>query len=390
MGPWDGGNVLGVWHLNVFINQRHLCLALGLLLGFILICRLLENRSTRSHLRWALLCGIVIGFFPVLHKAVLLVFAIVMIVYFLIFPYLRLFLFTTGAVSVSVMGLLWLMSFEVAGGPTNAVGWYPGFTIHHTLSFMNAISLLWHQFGVHNILIPLGFLLAPRKVKLFMLPIFVVFAITSLFKFSDEVLVGHKFYNFFLMMGQMLSAFVIVKVYDYVSQNPNIRFSKLRAWVYVLPIMFVLTFSGLLDMMPIINMKPSIEFEDIGSNPNSKWYYENTEKDAAILTSSLLYAAPSIAGRKTFLGWAYFIEGAGYDFDTRMDIEKKIYKGEDMDTVCQLLIENNLSYMDVEDTSNDPNRALVNVEFFRENFKPDYLSENGNYAIYSRKNLCGV
>ena len=35
MGPWDGGEVIGFWHLNVFINQRHLCFALGLYMAFI-------------------------------------------------------------------------------------------------------------------------------------------------------------------------------------------------------------------------------------------------------------------------------------------------------------------------------------------------------------------
>lgn len=389
MGPWDDGKVLGVWHLNVFVNQRHLGLALGLLLGFILICRLLENRPARSHLRWALLCGIIIGLFPVLHKAVLLIFAIVMIVYFIVFPYLRVFLFATGATSLFVMFILWLLSFGVTGGPSNAVGWYPGFMIHSTLSFINAVEFLWYQFGLHNILIPLGFILAPRKVKLFMLPVFIVFLVAVLFKFSDEILVGHKFINYSLMMGQMLSALVIVKIYDYVSHLPNIKYSRSRASVYILPIVFFSTFSGVLDMIPIVNMK-KVRMPDVKIRPISKWFYENTPKDAIVLTSDLLYAAPSIAGRKTFLGWPYFITGAGYDHVSRFEVERQIYKGEDMDTVCQLLIKHNLTYMDVEDTSADPNKVPVNVEYFRENFKPDYVSKNGKYAIYSRKNLCGL
>jgi len=52
MGPWDGGEVIGFWHLNVFINQRHLCFALGLFMAFIWTCLEFQKFSKRQ--QWLL------------------------------------------------------------------------------------------------------------------------------------------------------------------------------------------------------------------------------------------------------------------------------------------------------------------------------------------------
>jgi hypothetical protein len=385
MGPWDGGNVLGVWHLLVFVSQRHFSVALGILLSFIYVCYYLEGRSRRVQLSWALFFGILIGLFPVFHKAVILIFAVIMSVYFLLLPRIRLFLFATGAVSILVMDLLWLLSFDIFGAP-GGFGWYPGVMIQGASGLVGTVKFFWYQFGLHAILIPAGFCLASRRVRVAVLPAFVVLLIAFLFRFSEkEVLVGHKFVNFFLIIGQMLTALAVVKAYDFISSKyPR---AKIPAFGATGLVIFFLTLSGIIDFLAIVNI-PKVGIADVGANPTVTWFAKKTPRDAVIATSEFLYSPASIAGRKIFLGYGYFTDSAGYDTSGRMRILDAIYSGKNRDVMCRLLHLNDISYVEAERTDPNRGRPSVNVEYFRSNFEPQYASGDGRYAVYATSSMC--
>jgi hypothetical protein len=383
MGPWDRGNVLGTWHLLVYINQRHFVIALGILLSFVYLCHCLDGKSKKFQLYWALFFGLLIGVFPVFHKAVLLMFAVFMVFYFLLVPVSRLFLFTTGAVSVLVMCLLWLLSFNLF--EATGVRWFPGFMIHGSLSFVNAVKFFWYQFGLHVVLIPIGYCLAPKRVKIALLPAFIVLIIAFLFRFAQDVMVGHKFFNLFLIVGQVLTAFVLVKAYDFASARfPR---AKILSFGMASVLVFFLTFSGVIDFIAIVNKRKNT-VRDVAANPEARWFAENTPRDAIILSSKYLYSPASVAGRKIFLGYGYFTTGAGYDTYGRKRIVDAIYSGGDRDGICRLLQLNNISYVDVEEFPPDVRRPEVNVEYFRENFTPLHSTHKGRYAVYTTEELC--
>jgi hypothetical protein len=148
-----------------------------------------------------------------------------------------------------------------------------------------------------------------------------------------------------------------------------------------------LTLSGVIDFLAIVN-KGHNRVRDIGSNPDAKWFSENTPRDAVVLTSQFFYSPHSIAGRKIFLGYAYLTRSAGYDHNGRRKLVDAIYRGDNRDSMCRLLHLNNISHVDVEEFKFDKNRPVVNVEYFRENFVPEYVSSNGRYEVYSTTELC--
>jgi hypothetical protein len=386
MGPWDGGNVMGVWHLLVFINQRHFDVALGILFSFVYVCHCLEGKSRKTQLYWALFFGTLIGLFPVFHKAVIVIFAVFMSVYFLLLPFSRLFLFVTGAVSILVMGLLWFLALNPFGAPAG-FGWDPGVIIRGPLGFMSTAKFFWFQFGLHAVLIPVGYCLAPKRVKIYLLPAFIVAIAAFLFRFSErEAIAGLKFFNFFIIMAQMLTAYVVVKIYDFVSAK--IPYGKILSLGVTGTLVFFLTLSGVIDFFPIVNMKTH-GLPDIGSNAEVRWFAENTPRDTVVATSQFLYSPASIAGRKIFLGYAYFTDSAGYDTRGRRRILDAIYRGGKPEETCRLLRLNNISYVDVEEFEpKNKRRPAVNVEYFRANFSPEYVSKNGRYAVYSTEELC--
>ena len=392
MGPWDGGKVLGFWQLNVFINQRHFVVALGILMLFMFACLWLENRSRRSHVISAIIFGVVIGFFPLFHKPVTLMFAVTMTVFFLLLPYLRVFLFVSGAVSLGIMGILWLTPLTIAGNAGDVIRWHPGLTVYDTLSLSNMLSFFWYQFGLHCLLAPIGFFLAPRRAKIFLLPALLIFTIAFLFQFSSDILANHKFINFGIIMMQMLSAYTIFRAYDFILKRGTLTATvsvlrKVTAMVFVSVFTFFLTLTGLLDIFAIIT-DSCAHVPDIRSNPEARWFMENTPKDAVVLNSAFFYHPANIAGRKIFLGWAYFTVTAGYAHGERGAIIIKIYAGENPDVYCPLLRNNNISYMTVEDNVNLGDDVPINYKYFRNNFKPAYVSANGKYAIYVTEQLC--
>jgi hypothetical protein len=199
------------------------------------------------------------------------------------------------------------------------------------------------------------------------------------------VLAGHKFFNYFLIVCQLLTAYVVVKIYDFVSAG--FPLAKALSLCVTGVLVFFLTFTGVIDLFPIVNMKMT-EVRDKGSDPEMKWFAENTPRDAVVLTSQFLFAPPSIAGRKIFLGYAYFTSSAGYFHTGRRRIVDAIYRGGDRDGMCRLLYSNNISYVEVSEFRPDKSRPVVNVEYFRENFSPEYVSSNGRYEVYSRAGLC--
>jgi len=393
MGPWDGGKVLGVWHLNVFINQRHFGVALGLLMCFIFVCFWLRGRSKTTALTFAAIFGILIGFLPLFHKPVMLVFAITMSTFFFTLPYLRILLLTTGMIAGIIVVSLWLMSFNVTGPAQESISWYPGFTMHGDRSLTEVLMFLWYQFGLHCILVPIGMYFAPMRVKQAMIPAFLVFIIAFSLKFSPDVMANHKFINFSLIFMQMLSAYVIVSSYDSLKLFAAGRGRFLRPAAYVLSgvipmaLTSFLTVSGIIDFFAIFN-DGYAGIADVGADEKAAWFSANTPPDTVVLNSSLLYHPASIAGRKVFVGWPYFTTTAGYDHDGRFEIVKAIYAGGDQNRICSLMRQHNIGFITVEDTSGNKDLPQINVSYFRDNFSPSYLSSDNKYSIFAVENIC--
>src|SRR6185437_144375 len=175
-----------------------------------------------------------------------------------------------------------------------------------TLTLQNFFTYWFYNLGLHFILIPVGFLLAPRTMKKLFIGFLVLFAIGNLFQFAPEMAENHKFFNYFMLVGNMLSAFVLIRIW-----NKNIFVKPL-----VVLAIFSLIVSGIIDFFPIYN-DTQISLVDYPKNPDIQWIMHNTPSDAVFLNTSYLYNNASLAGRKIFLGWPYFPWSSGFDTDTQ-------------------------------------------------------------------------
>jgi len=386
-GPWDGNRVISFWHMGVYINQRHFCFALGILLSLMVLCTYYETLSRRFKTISAIVMGLLIGTLLTLHEPVCLMTAITMTIYFLFFRQLRLYLFCIGVLSLSVMALIYALGGRIQPNLNNIVQWYPGFTVHDQLSFFNVIKFWWFNIGFHLILIPIGFYFAPKKAKIFLSPAFVIFALGFLVSFNTDILTNHKFFNFFLILAPLFSAFALFKFSDwFLDKNISLKILGYSAFTLIL---ICTTLSGVIDFF---GMKNSLitDVPDIVANPAASWIYTHTPPQAVFLNSSLFFHPASIAGRKIFEGPHYVTGGPGYDIYKRFGEMTQMYQSKDPKIICDLMKRNNLTYMTVQDTTKDEYMPKIPVDYFKNNFKADFISPDNSIFIYSVGQLCGT
>jgi hypothetical protein len=381
--PWGPGLVSAFWSLNIYTNQRHLALAFALVLLFVLTTLRAEAKPARSQILLGGMWGVIFGLFPFFHQPSLLIVAVIMMCYFLMFPRLRRMLILTGSITAAIAlpQLVPIMRNGVSG-----IAWYPGYLIHHELTFINFLTYWWQNLGLHSILIPVGFFLAPRRVQKALFPLVVIFIAANLVKVSIEPAASHKFFNFMMILGNMISAFVIVHIIELIGRTRLHHFAKYGGQVVVLAgLVGLLTLSGVIDFFVIANDSPR-PLADIRANPAASWIDENTPRDAMFLNSNYLYHPASLAGRSIFLGWPYFPWSAGYP-DDRMPILFRMYESRDPNVYCPLFREYDVSYVTVEDTRGDGDLPYIDTTYFFGNFTPEF-EENG-VGIFSVRTLCG-
>src|SRR3989344_5431601 len=159
--PYGQGLVTAFWNLNIYTNQRHLALSftLSLLIIFVFL--------------------------------------------FIVFPNLRKSIFILGipAFLISFPQYLYLQSGEGGFGIKFVNGYLTA--SESSLSFVK----FWvYNLGISAVLIPLGFIKSSKTARKILFCFIPLFLIGNFVQFSPEVAANHKFFNYFLLVGNMFSA----------------------------------------------------------------------------------------------------------------------------------------------------------------------------------------
>jgi hypothetical protein len=385
--PWGPGDVTAFWNLNIYTNQRHLAIAFAMTIGFIISMLKQEHHTFKKQFPMAILWGVLFGFLPYFHQPTLLVIALLLIWYILALPRLRLFLLTVSVVSGALILPQVLMSPSGAPG----IEWHPGYIIHNEIikmsfpaNIVRVLTFWWHNIGVHIFLIPIGFFLIPKRARIILFPLLPLFMVAVLFKFSIEVSANHKFFNFVMILGHMLSAYVLVWFIRLTKQFHLV----VRSFAYSLVGIFLilLTLSGVIDFFVVANdTKGAIA--DIPRNETATWIAQHTPPDAVFLNSNYLYHPASLAGRPIFLGWPYFAWSAGYE-ENRMPVMDTLYETRDTALRCDMLRKRNISYVTVENIQGDVNLPDIDMTYYLKTFTPAFVSRDQKYAIFTQEELC--
>jgi len=372
-GPYDRKIVSAFWNLNIYTNQRHLAAAFGLILGVIYL--IIKSQRAKKNLppRRIIAIGVVIGLLPSFHKAALIILGVILASLFLYLPKRRRSLFVIAVISAG-LALPQLLPQLQSG--ISSLQFWPGYLVPRPVTAARFASYWFLNLGLASLLIPIGFWRADRLAKKVFLAVLPLFALGNLVRFSPEIAANHKFFNLFLIVGNMFTAWAVFLCWK------RHTLGKLLAIVLV----FFLTLSGVIDFFPIKNDTAS-SLADAPNDPDIAWIKENTPPDAVFLNTSYLYHPASLAGRKIFLGWPYFSWSLGYDTRERDQTMREFFSGRDLDQTCRFLKQNRLDYLAVGNPRSEPDFE-INHPFFRENFKSVYESQRRHLTIFRVGDTC--
>ena len=283
--PYGNGIVTAFWNLNIYTNQRHL--AISFALSFIIIylfVRPIFSKHQQS-VKLSVVLGATLGLSFFLHMAVFLMTSVIIFFISLLFSKVRKF----GIILLLVAGLLAIPQYQyLNSSPGFKTIINAGFLIFSDLTFYKFMEFWIYNLGLSIILIPLGFIYSSRNQKKILLAFFSLFFIGNVVQFSPEIAANHKFCNYFIIIGNIFSAYTL-----YILWRKKQLFRP-----FVIIIFFFMTFGGIIDFFPIYNDR-KISFPDYKINKDSLWILRNTNLDAGFLNTTFLYDPGSLAGRKT-------------------------------------------------------------------------------------------
>lgn len=373
-GPYDGKIISAFWNLNIYTNQRHLALSLALSLFLISFLIFKINNDKKINWKLDIVIGLLLGASFYLHAAVLLMTYILLVGIFALFKRLRFSIFLILLFSTITFFPQYLYFQSTESSFKILVN--PGYLIFNNLTLLNFLNYWFLNLGLHIFLMILGFIFAPKNAKKIFIAFFTLFIIGNLFQFSPEIAANHKFFNYFLLIGVMFSAYFLVYLWR----------KSLFVKPAIMVLIFFLTFSGIIDFFPIYN-DLKIEIADYPKNQGIVWIMQNTPKDAVFLNNSYFNTPASLAGRKIFMGWPYFPWSQGYNTDKRGKLMEKIYQEKDKNIACSMLKTNSLDYIEI----NTRNLDIKNISnLYYEKFLPIYTNKEKSYFVFSTQENCSV
>jgi len=366
-GPYDDKIVSAFWNLNIYTNQRHLALAFGLILWILILILKPIVQNQKITVRRTILIGLLLGAMPFIHSAGFIMAIIIFASLFLLLKNQRQSLLII-TLMVLVLGLPQIFLTQGIGATRN-FQLNPGYLIAGHLTLVNFINYWFLNLGLSLFLIPLGFFKANSLAKKVFLAFCPLFLIGNLFQFSPEMAANHKFFNLFLIVGNIFVAYAIFFIWQ----------RKILGKILALFLIFFLTLSGIIDFFPIKN-DSLFAVDDAPKNPDIEWIKENTPPSSVFLNSSYLYNPASLAGRKIFLGWPYFAWSAGYDTDKRSETLRNILNSSSLPSACSILKKENINYIEMKEPNN-LEKVPINYNFFKQNFIEVFKGEITIYDI---------
>ncbi len=227
-------------------------------------------------------------------------------------------------------------------------------------------------FGFWLVAFPAALFFVPRGRRALFIAFAAPFVAASFVAFSMDIMNNHKFVQTSMMLLDIAIAFMLVRLFLW-----RRLFTKAVAVV----LLVLLTLSGWVDAFSFINLNKRY-YEFATDDPMYLWVKENTGPRRLFLTSHIVWHPVLFAGRRLFLGWAYFPWAAGYDTRTREDLVKAIYGGTDFETVDRLIRENHIDYIMIDDGNRNADAYHLNEALFREHYPIIYDNPEQKTVIF--------
>jgi hypothetical protein len=193
---------------------------------------------------------------------------------------------------------------------------------------------------------------------------------------------NHKFFSFFIIIGNMYSAYALVRIWELAKKLPGIMYLLVSCLLSL--VSFFLIISGLIDFMVIKN-DYYMTLNDIPKNKDASFILTHIPPKGIVLNSTWFYHPASLAGRPIYNGYSFFTWSAGYPTYERETITKQIYRSENLSEICTLLRQEHISYIEL---NRNPENFLKPISFIWEQLPPMYHNEETGVTLYDREIIC--
>mgnify|MGYP000869508962 CR=1 FL=1 len=374
-GPWDNGLVTAFWNLNIYTNQRHLALSYGLV--FFILYLLYQPQKKSQIIGVAI--GISTAMLLFINFAAAGIAALFLGWAFIIKKDTRASIVFASIIIIPAVFVLRALSYT-----SSPVTWQPGYLSPQPTP--SSFLLFWfHNLGLHSILIPIGVLCAPKHIRRFLAPpLIILFILPNLFKFSADMINNHKFFNFFLALGNIFSAYAVVLLIKLWNTVRNKWLKKLARGLTAAVLITLLTLSGFIDLFPIFNDTKGSIF-DIPANPDAQFFLSNTHPTEVIANSTWFYHPASIAGRSVLSGYTYFTWSYGYKQVERERALSQIYEADSITGVCTAARQSGVTHIELN--QNPESYLLPNLRIWQ-TITPLYENPESHLRIYKVADIC--
>lgn len=348
-GPFGESIVSIFWNLNTYVNQRHFLFSLGLIL-IIMHVFYYSLIKKKYNIPWFFLSWVV-GTLPFWHTSVFLAVismavAITGVLFYLKLKWRKMLFFIIFAFLIALPQIYFIKQYQSV--PFSFFN--PGFLVAKTLNITMFATYWLYNLGFSIIMIPIGVLLAKKQEKLFFILIAILFLLPNIFQFSPQMFDNHKFFNMFILLANIYTAYVL-----YVLFSKRLIFKIIAVFL-----LFLLTFSGIIDFFVIKNDIKS----QIADYPNNKfllWVKQHTDPNAVFLTNSEIYDPITFVGRKSFIGRPHYLFAYGVNPEERQKVKTEILSSEDVKHSIKLLKMYNITYVVLYKKKHTLDRELKTV-----------------------------
>ena len=411
------GEEWGIWSQDVFLNQRHLASAIGILL---LIVLFVLNRlhatagspddgasgprgigagailtairrwrdgvihvarqpsvSVRTWLAdpWLpgyVLCGLLAGLLPLYNSAIFFAAGAVLGIFFVVFPNrTRMLLVAIVAAVPAIPQVIFLRPETVPGGPV-----YPAIYLGYIVdnpTVERVATYLAFIFGPKLVLSTIALVAGTWEQRRVFLAFLSLVVVAFVIQLSAEVFANHKFIQTWLIVANLFAAYGIVRLW-------NVRHDlRWPGRLVAVGLTGVIVVGGVVDFIPIKNER----LYTVGwtGDPLYDWVSTQTSPKAVFLTDLVVVHEILIAGRKVYLGWPYYAWSAGYDMPTREASYRAIFAERSPRELVARLQAAGIDYVAIDDGLRDRGEApKVNQEVFRAHLDAVFTDPENRYA----------
>jgi len=430
------GEDWGMWSLNVFITQRHLASAIGIVLIVLLfVVERLQARDTApeavesaedgspagpaislqvpaarlaravgdrvahpiAHVRAGLrdpalpgyvVCGLLLGLMPLWNSSMFIASAALFGAVFVLFPHrAQMTALAIAAAIPAIPQILFLRQPGVPGTQTlPAFHW--GYIVDPP-TLANIAAYLGFMFGPKLILVAAGLFTASSLQRRVFLAACSLLAVAFLVQVGIEVLFNHKFLNAWLIVVNLFAGYGVVRLWRGLARGGPGRSLRLGSMLVgrataVLLAGAVLT-GGLIDIVPVTK-DGKVAYAESGDRLYD-WLVSQTKPSDVFLSDIYIFHPILLAGRRLYFGYPTFPWSAGYDVNTRQKTYARMLEDPNPREVLALLQENHIAYVAIDDGLRKSIFDIVHTineeAVFRPNFERVFDDPENQYSRLS-------